>query len=88
MSVDRAEAWIEARPERIRKLCREFPIGTRALWRGVQYYLIGYGEAEAGEDDMVIFSTVDPIVDYDAAVASPVCMHAKHLRECFRKVEP
>lgn len=74
------DEWFASRPAIIRKLAEEFPPGSSFLIDGREMFLLGYGEAEAGKDCMLVISEIDPSVDYDAAVAIMEYIHPQHLR--------
>ena len=69
------EAWLATRPECVRKLAAEFPLGTEMDINGVIYYLIGYTE-----NDMLIISNVNPWENYDQAYAARCHICAEHFR--------
>lgn len=54
----------------------EFPLGTKVDMGGVMHHLLGYTE-----EDRLILSPVDPMVDYDGAVATRKYLCAAHLRD-------
>lgn len=75
---ERAEAmaaWLASRPESVRKLAAEFPLGSRFDLGGRTLFLFGYTES-----DMLVVSAVDPAVDYEAAHASREHVCATHFR--------
>lgn len=86
MPYDQYEAWLASRPPEVAELCREFPPGFQMTLPGGQViHMIGVGETEGGPC-VLIFSKLDPMEDYAAAVADdmrlqahPDCVRA-HLR--------
>ncbi len=66
--------WLHSKPESVRKLAGEFPIGVYDI-DGVMMYLIGYGEC-----DELILSRINPVVDYEGAVKAQIYVCASHLR--------
>lgn len=75
--------WIASRPESVQKLAKDFPLGTRAGMEGKTFYLIGYTE-----EDMLIFSEINPREDFDGAQENKVYVCAEHFRECEREMCP
>lgn len=76
MNRDEAmRAWLATRPESVRRLAAEFPLGSSFAVDGERLYLLGYTE-----EDMLIVSPVDPAVDYDGANASKKYLCASHCR--------
>lgn len=69
------EDWLKTRPLCVQKLAKEFGLGTRVTYNNVFYYILGYCE-----DDRLIFSSIDPAVDYDAAMERKIYVCADHLR--------
>ena len=69
------QAWLDTRPERVRRLAAEFPLRTLVNMRGVLFFVIGYTE-----DDSLIVSQTDPSDNYDAAMADRQYVCAEHLR--------
>lgn len=73
-------AWLATRPECVQKLAKEFPleeVGVVGV-NGELLHLCGYTE-----NDMLIFSTVDPRIDYERCLRPEnkryIC--ASHFRE-------
>ena len=70
------KAWIASRPECVRKLALEFPIGTTVEVEGRDLYLIGWTE-----DDMLILSPLTFFEnDYDEVLAAKQYLCAAHVR--------
>ena len=69
------EQWLATRPESVRELAKEFPLGLEIGVGGVTHYLIGYTE-----DDSLIISPIWPGDDYDAAYEARQHVCADHLR--------
>lgn len=69
------EDWIKTRPECVQKLAVEFPVGTIVDIDEVRLYLIGYTE-----EDALIFSPIDPNIDYPLAKCFSVYIPAADLR--------
>jgi hypothetical protein len=75
-------AWVDSRPEGVRKLCYEFPLGSIIVLDGLDHHLLGYNES-----DMLILSPIDPYEDYDGANENAVYLCAEHIR-AVRIAEP
>lgn len=69
------EAWLATRPECVRKLAAEFPLGTEIEINGVPHWLLGYTE-----NDMLIISPINPGEDYDGACQAREWICAGHVR--------
>lgn len=69
------DEWLADRPECVRRLAEEFPIGVAFLVGDSCYYLIGYTES-----DILICSKTDPRTNYDVAIANPEYIHADCVR--------
>lgn len=69
------ERWLATRPESVRKLAAEFPLGTTFLIKGERFYLLGYNE-----NDMIIISKINPHEEYDEALANKEYVCAEHVR--------
>ncbi len=74
----RVSRAVESRPEGIKKLCYEFPIGMTIDLEGTVHHLLGYNEGE-----MLILSPIDPYLDYDGANESKVYLCAQHIRDAM-----
>lgn len=74
--IEGFKAWYSSRPECVRKLMLEFPIGTSIDVEGKTFYLIGYTE-----DDMLIISPLTFFDhDYDEVLAAKTYLCASHVR--------
>jgi hypothetical protein len=74
-------AWLASRPESVRAIALEFPLGLAVrVDGGPLLYLIGYTE-----DEKVIFSPVNPGANYAGALEDKVYLCASHLREAALK---
>lgn len=74
--VDGLKAWIASRPECVRKLALEFPIGTTVDVGNETLYLIGWTES-----DMLILSPLTFFDnDYDEVLAAKRYLCASHVR--------
>lgn len=72
---DAFEEWLAHRPECIKKLAKEFPLGTIFIIDGKTLYLVGYSE-----EDGLLLSTHDPAVAYEEAKETMQRVCAKHFR--------
>lgn len=70
------KAWVDSRPQQVRKLCYEFPLGSKFIVPGKgTCHLLGYTE-----NDMLILSPIDPTEYYDLAHLRKFYLCAEHLR--------
>lgn len=61
-------AWVASRPPHIQRAIAQFPPASRVQINGETLHLIGWAETAADSDDVtLIFSTVDPIADWEGA---------------------
>lgn len=67
--------WLASRPDCVRQLAAEFPIGTEVHVGDVVLHVIGYTEA-----DQVIVSPVWAADDYEESLAQKQVLCASHLR--------
>jgi len=67
--------WLATRPACVQKLAAEFPAGSVLKHNGETLYLLGYCE-----DDLLIFSSINPAADYDGAKKAPRYICASCLR--------
>lgn len=66
--------WLATRPSQIQELAKRFPLGNVYNVKGVDHWLIGYGE---GEHANLILTPIDPAVDFDEAMKQKIyaCSH-------------
>lgn len=69
-------AWIASRPESIRRLAAEFPLGASFAIGDRVLYLVGYNE-----DDSLLVSRYNPATDYESATTHPERLCASHVRD-------
>jgi hypothetical protein len=69
-------AWLDTRPECVRRMYREFPCGSEVTVDGVRHWIIGYTE-----DDSLIISKTNPSVDYEKSTSHREYICAKHVRK-------
>lgn len=78
------DAWLATRPECVQKLAKEFPLEEFGVLEVDDEYLHLCGYTE---NDMLIFSIVDPRVDYELCLRPEnkrfIC--ASHFRELDRE---
>ncbi len=77
------ESWLSSRPESVRALAAEFPLGTVVGEPPEDRYIIGYTEG-----DGVVLSAIWPADDYQASIAQKRHAHAAHLRDGSVSVRP
>jgi hypothetical protein len=70
------QEWLETRPESVRKLAAEFPLGSSIINGDDVFYLLGYTE-----NDMLIISDINPGVDYEGALENTQYVCASHARD-------
>jgi hypothetical protein len=73
------EEWLASRPESVRKLLAEFPMGTEIMIDDRPWWVIG-----ATEDDILVISPVMPSDDreqYEAMMRLRKRLCADHLRD-------
>ena len=77
-------AWVKSRPLHIQYAIAQYPPMSMLLAKQrngetVTWYLIGWNETQGSDEVMLIFSDVDPMVDYDVAHSADhrhyVCAH-------------
>jgi hypothetical protein len=66
--------WMRSKPASIRQLESRFPIGSTVMIRGMIHYLYGYNES-----NMLMFSHINPCVDYDLGCNTIKYICAEHL---------
>lgn len=74
--MNEKDEWISSRPESVRKLIEEFPLGSVFNVKDTTLYLVGYTE-----DEMLIVSEINPSVDYEGATANKKYLCADHFRK-------
>lgn len=76
MSEPTYAEWLASRPAIVQAVLRRFPPMTRVLVDDITHYVMG-----ADEDGGVILSPVNPVLDYEGAMAEKLNICADCLRE-------
>lgn len=74
-SYDSFEAWAASRPEQVQALIRRFPNGSLFLVNNQVHYVIGWTE-----NDKLILSPVNPVLEFKRAQDEKIYICAKHFR--------
>lgn len=72
--------WMQSRPACVRRTLERFPPNTKFRIDGKLHYLVGAQEADPiGEGfGPLLLSPINPMVDYDAAIAARIVLCADH----------